>query len=634
MSRGRPPTGAATGRQTARPGPSFRGLKIQMILWTVLPLTLVLIGVAFTGVYSHERAMRNLVQERDQALAVVSAAQVGDLLSARSSALETLAAEQAFHHRDPARQRALLAEAGDLDGLFMDSLALVDETGAPLASAAESPAWLTDQVLPDLAGAVMTHQHVVLTSPSDAPWGEDLFVIGVPVNDANGVTYGVLAGPVSIPSLELQKLLSQAQVGQHGIVYLVDASGRILAHSASEHARQSLAGHSGLDAALQASGAGVALSRSPDGERKTLAYAPVDAPSGTGLALSSTEVDAENAPQSVGWRVLVEQPWHEVIGPVLRYSQFVPLVAALAVIVSLLALYYGVQSIVRPLQALGKEAEQVAWGDFEATGTPVGGVEEIEDLRRTLDQMAKRIQGYQRGMHDYIAAITQGQEEERRRLARELHDDTAQALIALGQQVEMAQKLLAKDPGRAAERLAGIRGLLAETVEGIRRFSRDLRPIYLEDLGFIPALEMLTRSTSPGLQIDFITAGSVRRLPPDLELAAYRIVQEALNNAIQHAEASQVCVEVRFHDQHLALSVRDNGRGFQPPDLPDDLARQGHFGLMGIQERVLLYGGQLTIHSAPGEGTEVTVHLPYPPAAEQGTEAGIPGRPPTVQNSN
>jgi signal transduction histidine kinase len=254
----------------------------------------------------------------------------------------------------------------------------------------------------------------------------------------------------------------------------------------------------------------------------------------------------------------------------------------------------------------------VAWGDFEATSSPVGGVEEIEDLRRTLDQMAKRIQSYQSGMHDYIAAITQGQEEERRRLARELHDDTAQALIALRHQVEMAQKLLPRDPDQAAERLGQVRILLAETVEGVRRFSRDLRPIYLEDLGFIPALEMLARSDGQGPHIHFDTAGAVRRLPPDLELAAYRVVQEALNNALQHAGASQVWVEVRFEDAHLVLSVRDDGQGFEAPALPDSLARRGHFGLMGIQERAMLYGGQLSIRSAPGQGTTVIVRMPYP----------------------
>jgi signal transduction histidine kinase len=95
-------------------------------------------------------------------------------------------------------------------------------------------------------------------------------------------------------------------------------------------------------------------------------------------------------------------------------------------------------------------------------------------------------------------------------------------------------------------------------------------------------------------------------------LAAYRIVQEALSNVVQHAQASQALVEVRFGDRHLALSVGDDGRGFEPPDLPDALARQGHFGLMGIQERAILYGGQLTIRSTPGQGTDLMVRLPYP----------------------
>ena len=327
----------------------------------------------------------------------------------------------------------------------------------------------------------------------------------------------------------------------------------------------------------------------------TLAYAPV----GFG---------------DLGWQVIIEQPWDEVVGPVLRYSQFMPLVVGLAVIVSLLTLYYGIWAIVRPLQALGQRAERLAWGDFGAISTPVGGVEEIEDLRRALDQVARRIESYQRGMHDYIAAITQAQEEERRRLARELHDDTAQTLIALRQQVEMARKLQAADPDRAGERLDQVRVMLAEALDGVRRFSRDLRPAYLEDLGFVPALQMMSTEADrqESLSVDFAVSGPQRRLPHDLELAAYRIVQEALNNVTQHAGAGQAWVEVRFEEEHLILSVRDDGQGFDAPDLPDTLAREGHFGLMGIQERALLYGGHLTLRSAPGEGSEVRVQLPYP----------------------
>lgn len=567
----------------------LRGLRVQIVLWTVLPLTLVLIGVAFTGVYSHEQAMRDLVQERDKALAAVSASQVRELLQDRLLALSTLAVEPPFHHSQREEQRVLLDEVGNMSGLFAGDVALLDEGGSPLTTGLDSPDWLQNSdLIKDLAHDVVISQDVAV-SPVSAG---GLFLVGVPVRDETGQTHGLLAGLVALSDLGLESLLSQVRVGEHGIVYLVDADGRILSRSRSAEARDDLTGHTGLDTALQADSAGVTLCYAPDGDQMTLAYAPV------GVA---------------GWRVLIEQPWHEVIGPVLRYSQFMPLVAALAVVVSVLTLYYGVRAIARPLQALGQQAERVAWGDFEATGAPVGGVEEIEDLRRTLDQMARRIQGYQRGMHNYIAAITQGQEEERKRLARELHDDTAQALIALNQQVEMAQKVLDTDPERAAELLAKVRGMLAEILESVRRFSRDLRPIYLEDLGFLPALEMLAKEAGQGqdLSVQLTVTGPARRLPPELELAAYRTVQEALNNVVQHAQASQAWVKVGFEAEQLVLSVQDNGQGFEPPDLPDALARRGHFGLMGIQERALLYGGQMSIRSAPGDGAEITVQIPY-----------------------
>jgi signal transduction histidine kinase len=570
----------------------FRGLAVQIVLWTVLPLTLVLIGVAFTGVYSHEQAMRSLVQERDQALAVVSAAQVREILLQRGSALEVLASRPAFAEADPAAQRAMLTEAGTLNGLFAGELAVLDAAGAPLATAAQAPSWIeAGAPLAALARTVAAEQHLALSPILASQPVAGTFLLGVPLYDPNGAVAGVLAGPVSPASLRLDALLSQAQVGQHGAVYLVDEVGGVLAHSPSEHARITFAGHSGLDTAQQADCPGSTQCESPEGEAMALAYAP--------LELGN------------GWQVIVEEPWHEVVSPVLRYSQLVPLVLALAVVIALLTLYYGIHSLVRPLRALKRQAEQVAWGDFDAASSPVGGVEEIEDLQRTLDQMAGRIQGYQRGMHDYIAAITQGQEEERRRLARELHDDTAQSLIALGQQVEMAQKLLATNPERAAERLAAVRSMIAESLESVRRFSRDLRPIYLEDLGFIPALEMLAREASQrqDVEVDFRTAGTVRRLAPDLELAAYRIVQEALNNALQHSGARRVWVEVRFEAECLVLTLRDDGRGFDAPDLPDVMVRQGHLGLMGIQERALLYGGTLSIRSTPGQGTELTVRL-------------------------
>jgi signal transduction histidine kinase len=448
-----------------------------------------------------------------------------------------------------------------------------------------------------LADAVMRRQGIAVSVLASEQGTSSGVLLGVPVHNVDGALGNVLAGLVSFASAEFEALLQEAVVGETGIVYLVDHTGQVLTSSISGQPGQesSLEGHTGIEVCLQDSEAGATFCQAPDGEQMTLAYAPV-------------------AFADAGWRVIIRQPWAEVIGPVLRYSQLMPLVAALAAIVSLLTLYYGVRAIAQPLQALGRRAERVAWGDFDATGAPVGGVEEIEDLRRTLDMMAKRIRTYQNVMRSYIGAMTRGQEEERKRLARELHDDTTQALIALGQQLERTQKLLPEHSSRAAERLNELRTDLVHIVDDVRRFSRNLRPTYLEDLGFIPALEMLTRKADQEgpLSVHFAVAGQVRRLPPDLELACYRIVQEALNNVAQHAKAAHVWLEVHFEADQLVLSIRDDGKGFETPDLPDSLAEQGHFGLVGVRERAFLYGGHLAIRSALGQGTLVTVQLPYP----------------------
>ncbi len=140
----------------------------------------------------------------------------------------------------------------------------------------------------------------------------------------------------------------------------------------------------------------------------------------------------------------------------------------------------------------------------------------------------------------------------------------------------------------------------------------DLRPIYLEDLGFVPALEMLPRQMQEryGLALHLAVRGDPVRLAPDIELAAYRIVQQALANVATHAQARNAWLDVTFASEHLTLVVRDDGVGFTPPEQPVDLAHQGHFGLMGMRERALLYGGQLTITSAPGQGAIITARLP------------------------
>jgi signal transduction histidine kinase len=162
--------------------------------------------------------------------------------------------------------------------------------------------------------------------------------------------------------------------------------------------------------------------------------------------------------------------------------------------------------------------------------------------------------------------------------------------------------------------------MVTETIQSIRHFSRELRPLALEDLGLVPALQLLVNdlARADSLEADLEIEGQPQGLAPDLEVAIYRIVQEALQNVRKHADASKVSVLAEFTDKGVALAVRDDGIGFIAPSSPTDLASQGSFGLMGIEERAQLFGGELEIHSQPGHGTEIKVTLPLelnPPAS-------------------
>ena len=290
------------------------------------------------------------------------------------------------------------------------------------------------------------------------------------------------------------------------------------------------------------------------------------------------------------------------------------LVAPLALIAPLLfalaALWFGARQIVKPLQELESKAAAVAQGDYDTIQDSVGGISEVQHLQSELAEMARKVQASQEGLRDYIGAITSAQEEERLRVARELHDDTIQELIALKQRVQLAEKAV-NDPN-AAKLLADLQQLAEGTIENVRRLTRALRPIYLEDLGLVTALEMLVRETAQPdvLAVDFERVGQERRLPREAELALYRIAQQALNNVVRHAQARRASLQILFSEREIKLEVSDDGLGFELPRTPTDFAAGGHFGLIGMRERADLIGARLEVQSQPGRGTRLQVRLP------------------------
>ena len=185
--------------------------------------------------------------------------------------------------------------------------------------------------------------------------------------------------------------------------------------------------------------------------------------------------------------------------PLLRATEWAPLVLAPVLIAALIGLFFGLRQIVQPLQSLEKKAADLGWGDYEAIEESVGGINEIQRLQTELIHMAHKVKLAQQSLRGYLGAVTAGQEEERRRLARDLHDDTIQSLIALNQRIQLAQ-LSAQDESMA-EQLAEMQQMTEQTIADLRRLTQDLRPIYLEDLGLVTALDMLARDTSQSLKI-------------------------------------------------------------------------------------------------------------------------------------
>jgi two-component system sensor histidine kinase UhpB len=175
--------------------------------------------------------------------------------------------------------------------------------------------------------------------------------------------------------------------------------------------------------------------------------------------------------------------------------------------------------------------------------------------------------------------------------------------------VQLAQKSVRDQSGKQA--LNELEALAEQTIENLRRLTRALRPIYLEDLGLVTALEMLARETSENndLIVDFKKTGQERRLSRDVELSLYRIAQEALNNVVKHADATHAELNVLFGDSEIQMEVGDNGKGFIVPNSPTEFAPTGHFGLLGVHERADLIGARLEIESALGRGTRLKVRL-------------------------
>ncbi|MBD1223199.1 ATP-binding protein [Virgibacillus halodenitrificans] len=208
--------------------------------------------------------------------------------------------------------------------------------------------------------------------------------------------------------------------------------------------------------------------------------------------------------------------------------------------------------------------------------------------------------------------IIEAQEEERRKISREIHDGPAQMLANILLRSELVDRTFRQnDINQGLIEIKSVRKMIRSSLYEVRRIIYDLRPMALDDLGLLPTLKkyIATIAEYNNIEIEFTSIGEETRLNQNYEIAFFRLVQEALQNAVKHAEASLIQVKLEIKKDNLTMVIKDNGKGFDP-----SLKKDKSFGLIGMRERVEMLHGTLTINSQPGKGTMILIKVPYNPA--------------------
>lgn len=310
-----------------------------------------------------------------------------------------------------------------------------------------------------------------------------------------------------------------------------------------------------------------------------------------------------------------------------------------AIAVSALVTWLGIRSAFQPLQELRRAIGEFRAGNKEARARLIrGGDPDTREVARVVndlwDQLERNnaiIAEQNRRLSALTAQVITAQEEERKRIARELHDEAGQALTTLIIGLDRGvQSMPGEHLARPRETVARLRDVAVQTLEEIRNLALDLRPSVLDDLGLVAALRWYARTCQArsGHDVELVADGLAdgERLPTEVETTVFRIVQEGLTNVLKHARAQHAWVSLRRDAAGLAVEVEDDGVGV--PRFDAELSgRSDRLGLFGMVERARLLGGDMEIGRRPGGGTRLRLRVPEGALAAPAAPAGAPGAP-------
>jgi len=501
----------------------------------------------------------------------------------------------------------------------------LDRSGQVLA---EEPERGTRSIAPsptlEAVQTAMASGRPVVTPFVGGTTGEHVYVL-VPVRDWEGRITGLSGGVVDTSHHHLQAMLRYLRQGSEGVAEVVDRNGRVVATTDPGRPATTTA-CSGVRAAVA--------------EGKGMSRLCSDCHSGRAQDVRGraavTLAPVGNAP----WVVVARVSAAEVLGASGAFPAWLAGMIVVALAAGGLLAWGAARSVAKPVVALTAAAENIAAGDLSGP-IPRAGQDEIgrlgdalEKMRRSLADLIGAVAAANAQLEERVIErtgqlaranealrereaalgrlyekVVSAQEDERKRIARELHDDTSQSLAALSMAIDGAAAAIRAG---LTPRLEETKALAVRTIEEVHRMILDLRPSVLDDLGLQSAIRWYAERhlVSRGLSVRCEFDAPDRRYPAAFETALFRVCQEAMSNIARHAQAETVLVQLSESDGVITIEIEDDGRGFEPENVSH--ADRRHFGLMGIEERVEILGGKVRIESAPGQGTRVHLEVPLP----------------------
>jgi signal transduction histidine kinase len=608
----------------------------RLNLWTRLVIGLTVGFALLFGVFSLvslrvlDDSTQRILTERG-VIAQMAARRYDELLTQEFYELDNTTTFAAFDPQagDLSSEKHMLAQVYGAQTGFSLAVVFLDARGRVVLIQPDDgrTAGADYSIFPFVAETVKSGQRNISNPFWDPRTGKAAVALTIPILDRGGHLMSMLSGWIDLSSPLMLNTVEQARnLGNTGHAELVDSRGVVIASTESESSALASSGHlhfylrmlsanrGGVDNVLEESGP-------HQGEMHVMAFAPLTV-AHWGIAVGGTEA--------------------ETFAPVRELQTVIFLFGTFSFAIIFLATLVGARLLVHPVKVLTDAAQQIASGNLDnsiqlSEGGEIGALAKafetmrvqlqhslaeirawsdelearVKDRTQALESLNTQLQHEQDERQQLLKHVITAQEEERKRVARELHDETGQGLAAVLMSLEAVENNLTPDtPAPLRAQLSRTRALTEHSLRDLRTLIRDLRPTALDDLGLIPAIRWYAENhlEPHGINVTVTATRWNGRLPPPIETVLFRMMQEAVNNIARHSTAHNVKISLVADDGGCHARVEDDGQGFTRGTARS--SEEGGWGLVGMRERAALIHGKVQIESAPGAGTRVLIDVP------------------------